>query len=124
VSQIGPFFKVAVEADKRTDAIALANRTCEAYVQRLAAQRQRDQDTEAAQLQAKIADLQQSVAKLNAIPANQRSPADQSKLTGQTTAITRNEQLVAFTLSAPPDNIALTSRSRDAVQRPRTSLAR
>jgi Holliday junction resolvasome RuvABC endonuclease subunit len=109
------------QAPRATD---VANRMCDAYVQRITAQVQQQRDSEVTQLQAKIAQLQQSIATVQATPAPDRSAADQTFLQAQQQAITADQQLLATTLALPPDNIAVVTRAPGGVRSDTRSASR
>jgi hypothetical protein len=102
----------------------LANRMCDAYVQRITAQVQQARDAEVTGLKAKIDQLQQSIATITATPAAQRTPGDQSFLASQQQAVTAEQTLLATTLALPPDNIAVVTRAPGGVRTDTRSLSR
>jgi hypothetical protein len=116
---------VLVATDSNGDrAKNLANRMCDTYVQRVAAQIQQARDAEVSQLESKITQLQQSIALVQATPPQQRSPSDQSFLQAQQKAVDADQQLLATTLALPPDNVSVVTQAPAGVRADTRSIGR
>ena len=116
---------VLVVSDSDPDrAKSLANRMCDAYVQRVGAQLQQQRDSEVTQLQSKITQLDSSIQQISATPESQRSAADNSFLKAQQAAVGADQQLMATVLALPADNVNVLTRAPGGVRNDTRSLTR
>ena len=117
------FALTATDADQQR-AADLANRLCDEFVQRISATHTQARDAEISQLQGQITTMQQSIESAQTAAAAKPSPADQAFLDAEKKAIVSDQQLLAQTLSLPPDNISVITRAPQGVRQDQRSLAR
>jgi len=102
--QLGTFAVTVVNKDQKRSSI-VANTACTQLIASIKQQRTNELNDKVGEIQARISSIQKEIAKIEKIPAKKRTVTQRADLQADKAALLNNAQLIANTMSLPPDEL-------------------
>jgi len=117
---LGTFSVTLLSVDNKK-AVQLVNAVCDELVTRVKKQRSDEVSSEIKAIQDRLKPIEDSLAKIERLPAKKRSSSDRVQLLVQTRALVSNTVLIANLMSLPPDTIGVLQHGIKATPNDRRS---